>query len=248
MPRVFGLSSILDDLKKMYNEWTDVYDLLVIEYNQLVTDAVNALMNKTFSNLQFSLQIKDYGRVGAPPYQPELNANGFIVFKSGRGIPWIDEDNGYGANLSIEKPKFLNDESDETFSEGIVQLNAHATLLAQRDIFLPEMEKELSVLKMSRVNISMNIEYQAEGMKTNVHYIIERIRSAKGQLKILLEILPMGSEKGKDTMLGIYEAPLDTPNVAIRLNAFLNPDGSLRDNWMFEGSINTIGDLTFGKP
>mgnify|MGYP005666240695 FL=1 len=112
LPSKFAFQSIgiMDDLCKILPEAPNIIDLLRYNYDNLIREAIQFFKGHTFNNQTLKLKIIDYGKVGAPPYMPNLIAEGFINldihdligFVLGGEVP-------YKAEVRISQPSFKED-------------------------------------------------------------------------------------------------------------------------------------------
>lgn len=251
--RIFGLQPIQSELDKIYPDWKTVYGILANDYDELIQNAIKAFKKQTFKDVTISLTIDDHGNVGAPPYYPEIKSEGFLVFEMEPHMMWTthEEQTGegfpYSGEVKISEPQFTAGTTlhDKGIAKGTIELAATVYLDASKMLKLPNVEKEISVLRGMKAKIQASLNYEAESLMMDWHYSADKITKANGQLNIVVEIMPMGSKSSKEELIGEFKADLTENNAPFRLHTFRNPDGSLRGNRSLDWNINTKGDLTF---
>ena len=254
-------SSIMEDLKGIYEEAASVIELLRHDYDRLTQEAINFFKGNAFNDQILKLNIVHHGRVGPPPYFPELLSEGFLNFEYDRSslarmaisshMRYIKEERFYKAKIHISNPKFTKDETfpDQGVAEGTLELDAHI-MLDRPDGFLilPNAEEKIAMLRGVTVAMKAFLEYKAEALMTDVHYDVRRLLKANGQLNVTLTAIPKGYESKDVELIGKYQEKLNEENAPFRFHSFLEPDGSLKERspCSLEWNINTKGTIKFG--
>lgn len=255
-------SSIVGDLKEIFPDAPSVISLLRHDYDQLIREAIEFFKGQTFYDQKLKLKIVDYGRVGAPPYVPDLLSEGFLNFKCDRLSPTgfeplsrmrggaEEEEVPYMAEVHIRQPAFTRDPTNQNFgvAEGSLELEARVMFeRADAILNLPDAEEKIAALRRLTAEIKVVIDYQVHALMTDWHYDCVKILKTNGQLSIRLRAVPKGyGIKSEDAeLIGQYQSNLNKANAPFRLHAFLEPDGSLKKNYSLEWSIDTKGDIRF---
>jgi len=254
-------SSIIEDLKEIFPDAPSVIDLLRRDYDQLIREAVEFFKRRTFSNHELKLKIVDHGKVGAPPYVPDLLSEGFLDFKCARlssaNFEFLSRmgqgtegEMPYIAQVRISQPTFKRDPTNQNFgvAKGSLELEAHITF-ERADIVLdlPDAEEKIAVLRRLTAIIKADLNYEAHALMTDRHYECMKILKANGQLNIKLTAFPKGYgiESREAELIAEYQSKLNEEKAPFRLHAFLELDGSLRENYSLEWSINAKEDIKF---
>jgi len=254
LPSKFAFQSIgiMDDLCKILPEAPNIIDLLRYNYDNLIREAIQFFKGHTFNNQTLKLKIIDYGKVGAPPYMPNLIAEGFINlnldihdligFVLGGEVP-------YKAEVRISQPSFKEDKRfpNHGIAEGSLEFKAEIKVdKAKGSLILPNAEEKIPVLRDLVVIIEAHLDYNAEALMTDWHYDCMKILQAKGELNVNLTSVPKGYKSEEIKLIGRYQSTLNEENASFRLHAFLEPDGSLKEGPIhLEWIVNTKGDVEF---
>ncbi len=245
-------SHLIDDLSKIMPEAPNIINLLRYNYDNLIRETIQFFKGCTFNDQTLRLKIIDHGKVGAPPYMPNLIAEGFfnlnldvhdlIGFGSGGKGP-------YKAEVRMSQPNFKEDRKlpNHGIAEGSLEFEADIKVdKAKGYLILPNAEEKIPVLRDLVVIIKAHLDYNAEALMTDWHYDCMRILQAKGELNVNLTSVPKGYKSEEIELIGRYQSTLNEENASFRLHAFLEPDGSLKDGPIhLEWIMNTMGDVEF---
>lgn len=259
--------SILPALNEIFHNSEKTIELLRFRYDQLIRDAVQFFKGRTFENLTLNFKIKSHGRVGPPPYMPEIGAEGFlnftadpmeIVFKR-RISRWpgerieekkkIEIPSNYEANFQIGEPELIsNPRRDMGLYEGSFNINGHIDFERAEEVLkLSDAEDKIVVLKNISVELVITFDYNTENIINSAHYSCDKILDSNGKLNVILYMVPRGYEEKESELIGRYEVELNKENSPFNFHAFRNPDSTIKrdSGHMLEWNINTKGDLTF---
>lgn len=245
-------ATIMEDLCKILPEAQDIIKLLRYNYNSLIREAIQFFKGRTFNDQTLKLKIVDYGKVGAPPYMPNLMAEGFLnldvdIHNLVGLIP--EGEVPYKAKVRITQPSFKEDKRfpDHGIAEGSLEFEAYIKIeKAKGSLILPNAEEKIAVLRDLTVIIKAKLDYKAEALMTDWHYDCMKILQAKGELNVTLTSVPKGYTSEEIELVGQYQSTLNEENAPFRLHAFLEPDGSLKEGPLhLEWILNTKGDVKF---
>jgi hypothetical protein len=252
-------SSINDDLKKIYEEAPIIIELLRNNYDRLIKEAIEFFKGNTFNDLTLKLNIVYHGRVGTPPYFPELLSTGFINFEYDHSFLariavasdiWaIGEEMPYKSEIRMGQPRFQKGSfPDQGIAEGTLEF--YAQILLERPdgfLILPDAKEKIAMLRGLTISIKAVLDYKAEALMTTAHYDVRKLLSANGQLNVDLTAFPKGYESEEVELIGKYQEKLDEKNAPFRFDSFLEPDGSLKERspCILEWNINTKGNIKF---
>ncbi|GAB6265035.1 MAG: hypothetical protein STSR0001_04790 [Methanothrix sp.] len=259
---------IKDYLKRNWPDSLTWLDILKKEYCDLVQRAIAFFREVEFLNQPLDIGIKDYGKVGVPPYYPEIKLSGFlnqnydlsaiIKLKTSEEFAWKVEEElieigwPYNIKLLIDQPKI--EESTDMHGKSIVKgkLCLRGYVKCERlenVLIISGAEKEIATLRDAVIAISAKIEYVMEANVDSHHLSSESIKNARGQLNIDLTAFAKGYEEAETAEInGKYTVDLDETNTSFRLNTFMKPDGKTPDldgNYTLEWTINALGHLRF---
>jgi hypothetical protein len=253
----FG-SSLMTELKTMYNEAPEVIELLRHDYDRLVQEAIKFFEKRKFDNQVLNLRIQDHGRVGCPPYIPELFTEGFIKcicdhrLIHGLSRPSFFGENEsritYDAQLTISEPIFKARDGDYATVEGRLEFSSNiSTVEPETLLVLPEGSEKLAILKKLTASVNILLDFQAEAFSTSAHFGIKKIVTAKGNLIVNLKAIPKGYKSQEAEIVGKYQIPLDEKSAPFRFDSFVAPDGKLNRNApsSIDWVINALGSLEF---
>lgn len=259
-----SLTDLFSQLTGLYADAPKVLDLLRNEYDMLIREAVKYFRGRTFSNKPLSLVVEDHGRVGAPPYLPELAMNGLLQAQWDHRALFDQEMDArlrstqplalgiqpYSAEVKIARPVVVKDlPSTPDYKSVTGRLDFHATLhypTAEGLLNLPEAGQRATFLRQVSVDITAWLEYGAEALYTGHHYDVVKLHCATGGLEVQLTALSKGyADPRQPELTARYSASLDQNVAPFRFHAFVAPDGDLKDNYMFEWRINTLADFSF---
>ncbi len=254
LPSIFAFQSIsiMDDLCKILPEAPNIIDLLRYNYDNLIREAIQFFKTRTFNDQILKLKIIDHGKVGAPPYMPNLMVEGFLDLNFDVhdliGLRLEGEDS-YKAEVHISRPLFKEDKRfpNHGIAEGSLEFKAYIKVSkAKGFLILPNAEEKIAVLRDLTVIIKAKLDYKAEALMTDWHYDCIRILQAKGELNVNLTLVPKGYKSKKIELIGRYQSNLTEENAPFRLHVFFEPDGSLKDGPIhLEWIMNTKGDVEF---
>lgn len=247
--------NLVEELKKLYPKAQSTIELLRHNYDRLIEEAIKFFRGTTFNDQILDLKIVDYGTVGAPPYFPDLTADGFLDFKYDRTTAFeffrigvTEGEEPYNGKIRIGQPKFTADQARPSYgvAEGSLELDASIVHdRADKFLILPNAEEKMAVLRELTITIKASLNYKADALLTQHHYVCEKILGATGQLEVRITAIPKGYKSEEVELIGIYQSDLTEKNAPFRLHSFLEPDGTLKENWMLEWNINTRGNLSF---
>ena len=266
--RLFMMSGGLGDLatvrKRIRDAFPDADAVLATlrhRYDQLLEAAAAAIRGQEFPDTAIRLSIRDHGEVGAPPYVPELNAEGLLTLRMDTGsihrLGWRDQwpDDvepirhviSYDGQVTIDAPT-IDGPDLVVGSSGKVALHLTIGLKQAHGIIsLPGYDEHLEVLRDISVTVSAQVSYHGYGAATGSHYSVDTLNSAKGTLRVEIRGYPLGYDPDdpSQALVGILEAPLDQRSAPFRLHAFREPDGRLASNRTLEWAIGCVGVLRF---
>jgi len=243
---------VYNDLNKLLPKAQKIMSLLRYNYDALVSDAIQFFKQRIFQGQSVSLNITYHGKVGPPPYMPNLSVNGFVnlnIDELRMSIIEAPYNLRYEANIEIGPPKLISKSKlpSHGISKSYIRFDAHIyAYKAQGILNLPDAEEKIEVLRDLHILIKANLNYEAKAIVDNWHYDCIEPLKVNGELYIQIMFTPRGYESKEVKLSGLYKAKLDQKNAPFRLHAFLNPDGTIKDGPMnLEWNINTSGDLTF---
>jgi hypothetical protein len=249
---------LINDLRSLYDKAPEIVELLRHDYDRLIEETIKFFAKKEFDDQTLKLKIVDYGRVGAPPYFPEVLSEGFLSLDFSRR--YIMEQvsslfsqeigtSSYKAETSIDEPKIVKSlPNDSAMIEGKLEYNSD--IIADRvesTLVLPDASEKIAVLKTLRATIKISFEYSALALWSSHHFEVEKITKGHGLLLVNLNAVPKGYGSQEAEIVGRYEVQLDENLAPFRLHCFVNPDKSLKKdaNYMLEWNVNTIGKVEF---
>lgn len=245
-------AAIMEDLCKILPEARDIVELLRYNYDGLIREAIQFFKGRSFNDQTLKLKIIDHGKVGAPPYMPNLTAEGFlnlnldvhdlIGLRPEAEVP-------YKAEVHITQPSFKEDKRfpNHGIAEGSLEFEAYIKIdKAKGSLILPNAEEKIAVLRDLTIIIKTKLDYKAEALMTDWHYDCIKILQAKGELNVNLTSVPKGYKSEEIELIGQYQSNLNEENASFRLHTFLEPDGSLKEGPLhLEWMVNTKGDIEF---
>ncbi len=245
-------AAIMEDLCKTLPEARDTVDLLRYNYDSLIREAIQFFKGYTFNDQTLKLKIVDHGKVGAPPYMPNLIAEGFLNLNvdvhNCIGLRAEGKD-FYRAEVRISQPTFKEDERfpNHGIAEGSLEFEAYIEVdKAKGSLVLPKAEEKIAVLRDLTVIIQVKLDYRADALMTDWHYDCVKLLQAKGKLNVNLTSVPKGYKSEEIEVVGRYQSNLNEENAPFRLHAFLEPDGSLKEGPLhLEWIVNATGDIEF---
>ncbi len=245
-------AAIMEDLCKILPEARDIIELLRYNYDSLIREAIQFFKGRTFNNQTLKLKIVDHGKVGAPPYMPNLMAEGFLNFNlDAHDLIGLrpESEVSYKAEIRISQPNFKEDKGfpNHGIAEGSLEFEAYIKVdKAKGTLILPNAEEKIAVLRDLTAIIEAKLDYKAEALMTDWHYDCMKILQAKGKLNVNLTSVPKGYKSEEIKLVGRYQSNLNEKNAPFRLHAFLEPDGSLKKGPLhLEWIVNTKGDVEF---
>lgn len=259
-PPFLGPVSLMEEMKGIFPEAPSVVGLLRTNYDRLIQEGIVFFRGRTFKEQILRLKVTDYGKVGAPPYFPELVSEGFLninydrsrlaelAFASGRRRVEGEIPYPYMAKLRVSDPEFTESETvpNQGTAKGSFELDAHITFdRPEGFLILPDAEKETAVLRGLNVTMKIHLDYEAEVLMTAAHYDCRRILNANGQLSVRLTAIPRGYESEEVELIAEYQSDLNEESAPFRFHAFREPDGSLKENHILEWTVNTKENLEF---
>jgi len=224
------LSGFMDKLVEIYPDSKNVIDLLRSQYDILIAKTIEFFSNKTFQNIVLSVKIKDYGKVGPPPYRPEVNLNGAfelalnshqmlhlqlpadITIRTG-GDNAQSNITSYEGSVAISNPVKTPGAQSETdpVVNGSIELRLAVTL-RQPDsaIRLQDAGEYLPVLREIEIQMQASLKYEALVHNDSAHYLVQNMIHASGNLKLTISAVPSGydSEDRKHLIYGILNSTL----------------------------------------
>lgn len=274
--QVADLSGFRKILTRIYPGSDDAVRLLRTRYDTLIRDAITFFSGKRFSGATLSVNVRDHGRVGAPPYMPEVDFKGTIdidvdfhrmtqlrfasfgIADFRQGLPdtvGTDTQNNmtsYEGSVSIANPSRKAEHSDEWESvvTGSIELRVAVALQnATSVIHLDGAEEYAPVLRDVEIKMVASLKYEALALYDEAHYDVRKLITADGNLRLTITAVPDGyTQENKEHLIsGSLQAVLDSTNAPFRLHAFVGPDGTLKGNRHLEWSINVNSDLVFAK-
>jgi hypothetical protein len=268
-PMQYRTIDIMGYLKSNWPDSLTWLSTLKEEYCDLIQRAITFFRAREFSNQSVIVDIKDSGKVGAPPYYPEIKMDGFLslnydtstIIKLAISDEYRFQDEEdlkeigwpYNIILVIDQPYIEN--STDIFGKSNVKgkfsLNGYIKSERLENVLkLPDAEKEIAILRDAIIKISANIEYNVEAYVNNHHFSADATNAkVNGRLRINLTAFTKGYEADKSAEIdGIYTVDLDETNTSFRLDAFMKPDGktlNLEGPYNFDCIIKALGDLNF---
>ena len=207
--------SIKAELKRDYPDVLPIIDRLRVNYDRLIRETVEFFKTRTFNDQVLKLKIEDYGKVGAPPYFPNLLSKGFLNLEYNRlhwkglnFLPQIQEELPYVAKVQISQPVFTETQTlaSESKVKGTFCFDAEITLdKASGILILPNVEDKIAILRGVNINIRAFLEYTAQSSKSEYHLDIGKILEANGELNIAFSAIPKGYESIDTEIIGKYE-------------------------------------------
>lgn len=256
-PPFFTPINLIEECKKFFPKAQSIIELLRHDYDRLIQEAVKFFRGTAFNDQILNLKIVDHGRVGAPPYFPEITTEGFLDFKYDMRTAFeifrtgvTEGEAPYSGKIQISQPKFTADEARPGYgvAEGSLELNARIVLeRADKSLILPNAEEKIAVLRGLTITIKASLDYKADALMTEAHYDCRKIQEATGELRVRLTAIPKGYKSEEVELIGLYQSDLNKENAPFRLHSFLEPDGSLKEDAprTLEWSINTKENLSF---
>jgi hypothetical protein len=213
-----------------------------------------------------TIKVRDFGKVGAPPYMPEMVVSGGIelaldvhrLFLSRLPSNFHSSDEqqthieSYEGSVAISNPVKHGVVEHNLYSpvKGSIDLRAIIALSRGESVIrLPDAEEFVPVLRDIDIKLSVSVTYDALALYDQAHYDVQKILTVSGALELTITAVPAGydTESKKHLVSGTYRCDLDEKNAPFRLHAFVEPDGSLTDNHILDWTINTKSVLRFAK-
>lgn len=231
--------------------------LLRSNYDSLIDQAVSFFKKKAFRGEKLELLVNDSGTGFWGP--PELKAKGFLNFHAERfppspmSVTSVLGITDYAASIELSDPKYSGMKSFPFEGRLTGSIDFHAEIKfrkAEGFLSLPESEEKVAFLRDLSLTMDANLQYDAEGIKGGGHFHIRaglsKPQKSKGNLTVLLKAIPKGYEGEKPKIVGRFQAVLNEQNAPFDVHAFLQPDGSIRDeNRHLEWKLNVSGNLVF---
>lgn len=255
----------MQTLNQILPEADSVIDLLRTNYDSLIGDAISFFKGRSFPKQILKLTIKDHGKVGAPPYIPEIRANGFLQFEYDnlkltleQRLPLLTETASreipYMAQVIIGQPTFTEESEYPNFKVAKGSLVFEGRVIFEKAsgvLSLPNSnnEEKIAILRNMSVTINAVLNYKALALSTDWHYSCEKILEAEGSLNLEINTVSKGYKHATGSrraeVIGQYTSNLNEINAPFRLHSFVAPDGTLKDNYLLEWNVTTESNLIF---
>jgi hypothetical protein len=248
--------ALISDLDDIDPGSSTVVELLRTEYDALIREAVAFFKERIFEECKLSISIDDHGRVGAPPYMPKIDLEGFILLQLDPYMsirsPFDETLNAqYEATIEVSPRPNTLEGSDQPFEQVVennLRLQASIRVENPEDVFrLPDTAEHFEFLRNVQINITAEASYRGRGMYNHAHYDAGELLSLEGQLNLEISAVSNGADAGEveQEVLGTYASTLTKDNAPLRFRAFVEPNGTLSRNHILRWNIDVTEALAF---
>ncbi|EPM0863694.1 hypothetical protein I5772_13585 [Klebsiella pneumoniae] len=260
MEELFGARhDIENDLNIIYAESTDIIRLIEVKYGRLLNEAIGKLQGSTTEKIQLIFELEDRGHVGPPPYMPIIVLEGWLreKFESYRNstssrVIGLDEEEEitavYNSSLSISQPEIITvakERHQNTVSKMNISCESSLDVLSSSIFNIPNLNEDLSFLKLPKINILLQLECTVSGMYDNAHFNIDSIIDLKGSLKVEVVSYIYGDPEGVPSVKGIYDLDLNNDNTFLSFHAFVASNGKISDHHFLKIKVDDVANLVF---
>jgi hypothetical protein len=258
--KTLELSEFRKKLNTIYPESEKIINLLRHRYDELISKTIEFFSGREFQETEISVRVRDHGKVGCPPYMPEITLKGALEIAVDAhqlllsNLPFDNvqqfQITNYEGSVIVANPVKKGNNDFNSIVTGSIELQANIILpRSESAILLAGAEEFVPMLRDIDIGLTVSLHYEAIALYNQAHYDVRNILEAQGELKLIITAVPTGydNESKKHMVNGSFSSSLDKQNAPFKLHAFVEPDGTLSNHRILDWTINTKSVLRFEK-
>lgn len=246
--------NIESDLNYIFPHSTEVIAMLESKYDILFNNAIQKFKSIAYKNLKLNMKIVGHGSSFMPKIVLDGWINAHLDFKGNliSGIILLDNEKPnaiYDVKTVIHQPIILvepNDWNDLATTKNRITINAKISVLNPAKFFnIPDVEEYIQFIKSPEIILTIDIEYEGDGMFNDKHFDISTVKQLSGKVFIEISSLVYGDSGVQPSIKGTQEFSLDPVNTSISFHSFVESNKMIKDRYSFEIDLEGGSDLVF---
>lgn len=261
MKKVFGEHHDIEaDLNDIYADSTNVISMIEVKYGRLLNEAIQKLKGSVSDNAQLIFKLRDYGKVGATPYMPEITLEGWLResfdrYRNSTSSRYFGENEVptavYNSSSNISQPEILEkgiEWYDHTVSKINFNCDTSIEIFSSGIFDIPSLSEDLAFLKSPKLNISLQIDCVSSGLFNDSHFDISKVNELSGFLMVEISSCIYGDPEGKPSIKGRYKIELNKNNTSLEFHASVQSNNKIGEHYLLDVIVDDVADIVFENP